>query len=101
MYAHPIEYTIGNVMGVIIGPAITNCHPYTAAFWMTYSLVATAGSHSGYYILGAENHDWHHEHFDYNYGVSVFMDKILGTEFHGSEKWIRVETRKAKAAKAA
>ena len=28
MYANPIEYCIGNVMGVVLGPAISNAHPY-------------------------------------------------------------------------
>ena len=48
MYAHPVEFTIGNVLGVILGPAITNCHPFTACFWYAFSLISTGGSHSGY-----------------------------------------------------
>ena len=46
-YANPIEFNLGNVMGVVLGPALTNCHPYTAAFWLAFSLASTAGSHSG------------------------------------------------------
>lgn len=85
MYAHPVEYDIGNVLGVILGPAITNCHPYVACFWMIYALVSTSSTHSGYTFLGCQGHDWHHEHFDYNFGTGVFMDRIFKTGFEGSE----------------
>jgi sterol desaturase/sphingolipid hydroxylase (fatty acid hydroxylase superfamily) len=47
VYAHPIEYLFGNVMGVVLGPILTNCHVYTGVFWVTFSLVSTCGSHSG------------------------------------------------------
>jgi len=53
MYAHPIEFVFGNLAGVVLGPAITNCHPLTTAFWICLSLFTTGGSHSGtfyYYI---------------------------------------------------
>ena len=96
MYAHPIEYDIGNVLGVILGPAITNCHPYVACFWMIYALVQTSSTHSGYTFLGCQNHDWHHEHFDYNFGTGIIMDRIFGTEFEGSEAFKKVMQRKAR-----
>jgi len=86
MYAHPLEFCIGNVMGVILGPALTNPHPYVAAFWMAFALTSTSMSHSGYLPFGALHHDQHHEHFDYNFGVAVFMDKLFGTGFHGSAR---------------
>ena len=47
-----------------------------------------------FYLSGAQNHDWHHEHFDYNYGTAVFMDKLFGTNFIGSERYVRVMKRK-------
>ena len=87
MYAHPLELQIGNVLGVILGPALTNCHPYTAYFWWAFSLISTGGSHSGYRFFSARDHDWHHEHFNYCYGVGVFMDKLFRTEFIGTPAW--------------
>lgn len=75
VYANPIEFIVGNVGGVVLGPALTNCHPYSAGFWMAFALTSTSLSHSGYFAFGAQHHDLHHEHFDYNYGVDVFMDK--------------------------
>jgi len=101
MFANPIEFCYGNVMGVVLGPVITNCHPLTGAFWMAFSLISTSCSHSGYRCLGAQNHDIHHEHFDYNYGVDVFMDMMLGTSFRGSAREAALLAKHtAKAAKA-
>ena len=54
-----------------------------------------------YRCLGAQNHDIHHEHFDYNYGVDVFMDMMLGTSFRGSAREAALLAKHAaKAAKA-
>ena len=98
MYANPIEFCVGNVMGVILGPAITNCSPAECAFWMCFSLASTSASHSGYRFMGATDHDLHHEHLFCNYGVGLFMDKLLGTEYEGSELQRKVELRKKTSA---
>lgn len=86
MYANPIEFTIGNHLGVALGPIFSNCHPYTAFFWFFLSLFNTAGCHSGYYLFGAEEHDIHHEKFRFNYGVGGMMDYLCGTRYVESEK---------------
>jgi len=98
MYAHPIEFVVGNLTGVVLGPILTGCHPFTAYFWLCFSLMSTGGSHSGYFFLGAEEHDDHHLHFNYNFGVSGLMDTLCGTHFVGSKKWKSLQ--EAKAAKA-
>ena len=90
-YAHPIEFIVGNLWGVILGPILTNCHPFTAYVWITNALFSTGGSHSGYGFMGAAFHDAHHQYFDYNYGVGGTLDYILGTNFEGSEKWKKVQ----------
>ncbi len=104
VYANPIEFIVGNVGGVVLGPALTNCHPYSAAFWMAYALASTSFSHSGYTAFGATSHDQHHEHFDYNFGV-LLTDAVLGTKFEGSERHKRIlakaaERQHAKSVKA-
>ena len=90
-YAHPFEFIVGNLMGVILGPILTNCHPITSYVWITNALISTGGSHSGYSFMGAAFHDAHHQYFDYNYGVGGTLDYILGTQFVGSEKWKKVQ----------
>jgi sterol desaturase/sphingolipid hydroxylase (fatty acid hydroxylase superfamily) len=91
-YAHPFEFVVGNLMGVILGPILTNCHPLTSYVWITNALISTGGSHSGYAFMGAAFHDAHHQYFDYNYGVGGTIDFLLGTQFVGSEKWQKVQT---------
>jgi sterol desaturase/sphingolipid hydroxylase (fatty acid hydroxylase superfamily) len=82
VFAHPIEFAIGNLLGVILGPFFTNCHIYTFCMWVCFALLSTGGSHSGYYILGGEEHDIHHKYFKYNYGSIGLMDKIFGTNYY-------------------
>jgi sterol desaturase/sphingolipid hydroxylase (fatty acid hydroxylase superfamily) len=59
---------------------------YVLACWFRYA------------FLGAEEHDAHHEHFDANYGVSLFMDKLCGTHFEGSALQRRVNEARARKA---
>ena len=89
VYANPLEFIVGNVGGVVLGPALTNCHPYSAAFWMAYAITSTSFSHSGYTVFGATSHDQHHEHFDFNFGVLI-TDAVLGTKFEGSARQKRI-----------
>lgn len=96
MYAHPLEYGFGNLSGVALGPALMNAHPYTAYFWFCFGLFATGGSHSGYTFLGAEDHDNHHEFFNYHYGVGGLWDAICGTNYIGSELWEKNQRKKEK-----
>jgi len=79
MYAHPLEFGVGNLAGVALGPVLSNCHPYTAYFWFFLSLWTTGGSHSGYYFLAAKSHDAHHEFFHYHFGVGGPWDWLCGT----------------------
>lgn len=87
MYANPLEFAVGNLMGVLLGPVVAHAHPYTAYFWITFSLINTGGSHSGWLFLGAQKHDWHHEFFNYEFGVLGVMDGLCGTGFEGSKEW--------------
>ncbi len=98
MYANPIEFCIGNLCGVVLGPLLSNAHPYTTAFWICLSLVSTGLHHSGYNFLGAHDHDWHHEHFNYCFGT-LFTDDIFGTHFVGSERHKNMMEKKASAKK--
>ena len=86
MYANPIEFTIGNHLGVALGPVFSNCHPYTAFFWFFLSLFNTAGAHSGYHVFAAKGHDIHHEKFKYNFGVGGMMDFLCGTRYVETKK---------------
>jgi sterol desaturase/sphingolipid hydroxylase (fatty acid hydroxylase superfamily) len=69
MYAHPIEFVVGNLLGVVLGPMLTRCHPMTSFVWIHNGLMSTGGSHSGYKMFYADFHDAHHQYFDYNFGI--------------------------------
>lgn len=92
-YAHPFEFVVGNLMGIILGPILTNCHPLTSYVWITNALISTGGSHCGYEFMGAVFHDAHHQYFDYNYGVGGTIDYLVGTQFEGSDKWKKVQAQ--------
>eukprot|EP00602_Paraphysomonas_sp_CaronLab_P004346 CAMPEP_0185031216 /NCGR_PEP_ID=MMETSP1103-20130426/18566_1 /TAXON_ID=36769 /ORGANISM="Paraphysomonas bandaiensis, Strain Caron Lab Isolate" /LENGTH=230 /DNA_ID=CAMNT_0027566665 /DNA_START=153 /DNA_END=845 /DNA_ORIENTATION=+ len=96
MYAHPVEYAVGNLMGVILGPILTNCHPMTSYVWIFNSLMTTGGSHSGHKLFDAEFHDAHHQYFDYNYGISGVTDFVFNTLWEGSNKWKQLQMKKHK-----
>jgi sterol desaturase/sphingolipid hydroxylase (fatty acid hydroxylase superfamily) len=87
MYAHPLEYGIGNLGGVAAGIVLTNCHPLTAFAWTGFGVVSSTFGHSGYSFFGAQNHDFHHQYFSYNFGVGGGMDWLCGTGFIGSSTW--------------
>jgi len=90
MYANPLEFAIGNQLGVVLGPFLTGCHPYTAYFWITNALFSTGASHSGYTFFDCQTHDWHHEHFDYQFGVMGVWDSLCGTGFEGSQRHMKM-----------
>lgn len=79
VYAHPIEFVVGNVAGVALGPILTNSHPYTSYVWYGLAMTDTCRVHSGYTFFGASRHDDHHnEYFNYNFGNRM-MDTLFGT----------------------
>lgn len=96
-YAHPIEYMVGNLLGVILGPILTKCHPLTSYVWIANAIVSTGGSHSGFSFMGASFHDAHHQYFDYNYGVGGAIDYCIGTLFEGSDLWKKVQHNSKKS----
>lgn len=84
VYAHCVEFCIGNFMGVALGPAITGCNSYVGCFWYILTMSGTCLTHSGYGLMSAvHHHDMHHEFFNCNYGVSDLCDYLFGTTAAG------------------
>ena len=82
VYAHPLEFAIGNILPIFIGPAVTNAHPWTCyLFWFPGAMVGTLKGHCGYKMpwLGKDPHDDHHLHFNCNYGGMAIADMMFGT----------------------
>jgi len=81
VYAHPIEFVIGNYMGVALGPTIVGAHPSVGMVWWAVCLFGTCLTHSGYGVNSSvHHHDLHHEFFNCNFGVSYGLDYLCGTD---------------------
>lgn len=82
VYAHPLEFAIGNVLPIFAGPMLTTAtvHPTTCYVWFALAILGTCRGHCGYRILGySDDHEVHHLLFRYNYGGMCLLDRLLGT----------------------
>ena len=79
-YAHPIEFALGNVLGVALGPVITGTCPSTTYFWFALATIISCTSHAGYTVLDSYAHDLHHSTFQHNFGTEFFMDRLFSTK---------------------
>lgn len=80
VYAHPLEFLLGNLLPIYMGPILTNAHPFTSYFWFVAAMVGTCKGHSGYKIFGhADYHEEHHYFYKYNYGGMYILDFLFGT----------------------
>lgn len=91
IYAHPIEFLIGNVPVLLIGPLVTGCHMSVWVVWVFMATADTAAAHSGWHLplLGNhEGHDYHHSsgHID-NLGVIGTLDNLFKTNLNYLNSW--------------
>lgn len=95
IYAHPIEFTLMNILAITIGPILygqSNIHIITWFTWMTYKVISATDGHSGYEFpfspfhtlpFGsiAEFHNYHHYKNIGNYSSQItIFDTLLGTD---------------------
>jgi sterol desaturase/sphingolipid hydroxylase (fatty acid hydroxylase superfamily) len=80
VYAHPLEFVVGNVFPVFLGPILTNAHPATCYLWFALAMLGTCKGHCGYRLFGVcDPHEDHHRWYRYNYGAMGLLDPLLGT----------------------
>lgn len=83
LYAHPLEHVLGNMTPLIVSAYIVGLPYLWLLIWNVIITTNAIGSHSGYrsqiYLFDAETHDTHHKDFNYNFGINIFMDRLLGT----------------------
>lgn len=60
VYAHPIEFAVGNIFPIFLGCMLTNAHPRTCyLIWFPMSMAGTCKGHCGYRIMGfTDPHDF-------------------------------------------
>ena len=84
---------------MMVGPIVMASSP---AFWGLWGVVVTISvstSHSGYVPDkgGSNEHDLHHEFFNCNYGVALYLgDRIFGTYFKDAAAFLGRRDRKHK-----
>lgn len=69
---------------MMVGPIIMASPPAFWGLWGAVVTISVSTSHSGYVpeIGGSEEHDMHHELFNCNYGVALYLgDRCFGTYF--------------------
>ena len=67
--------------------------------WGVVVTISVSTSHSGYVpdIGGSNEHDMHHEFFNCNYGVALYLgDRIFGTYFKDAAAFLGRRDRKHK-----
>lgn len=92
-YAHPVEFTLGNLLPAALGPMMLgmNCHMFAWFVWVGIRTFETVDGHSGYdfpwspfrllpFSAGAAYHGYHHSHNIGNYGSFLtYLDTLFGT----------------------
>ena len=80
IYSHWFDYIFAVLLPAIYPPLILSSHSYTVMLWI---ILATSNvvliSHGGY-DMKDKNHYYHHEKFNCNYGIGLYMDKLCKTE---------------------
>lgn len=82
-YAHPVEFAVGNVLTLTLGPLIFAPHLATMYLFSVLALTTILVHHSGYALPWAPwsvPHDWHHYRFKELFGTTGLIDRLLGTD---------------------
>lgn len=88
VYAHPLEHLVSNILSISAGPLVMGSHPVSACLWACFCVASTTAAHGGYtFSPDGSHHDVHHQRFDKNYGVGVYLlDRVGSTYAAGGEK---------------
>lgn len=69
-YTHSLDWVVGNLVVCSLPVWITGMHYYTTLFWI---FLLTFSS-----VNKTKVREMHHQYPDTNYGIGLFMDKLLG-----------------------
>lgn len=88
IYNHPFEHIVMNLMPVFIGIVITRAHFPSVFIWMLINLICAVSDHANVHLPLLKSprfHNYHHESFVGNYGITGLMDFLYGTDKHFRE----------------
>ena len=74
LYLHWFDLYFGNILPIYI--TIFNTDLYTNIIWTILVITSTVFTHSN---IIKNTHNDHHKYFIYNYGIGMYMDKLLNT----------------------
>lgn len=104
-YCHPIEMVISNVLPLCGGMLACGSHVYTGLVWTMFAVLGTQTHHCGYrwpWTPGFDHqpdfHDFHHEKFNTNYGLTGWCDALHGTDKMWKEHVLQRDKKRAEAA---
>ena len=82
-YCHPLEMILVNLPPVILPALLMNFSFYSLLIFNFISTINTVyNAHGGYKSTKNQHHDIHHEKFNVNYGINIFMDKLFNTYYN-------------------
>lgn len=81
LYTTPIDFYFSNIIPVYFPMVILSAHPYTINIWVILTTIITIFVSHGGFKWVSSYHDYHHEKFNKNYGINVFMDYLMGTKY--------------------
>lgn len=91
-HAHPVEFVLGNLLPLIVGPMVLKSHLFTVWMWVVLRVFISLEEHCSYafpfspvrllpFGTTPDGHDFHHSH---NVGVYasmfIFWDRLCGTD---------------------
>jgi len=85
-YCHPFEMLVSNVIPLVGAAFLMGTHVYVMWVWVIFAILGTQTHHSGYswpwmfYDHQPEYHDYHHEAFTCNFGLTGWLDALHGTD---------------------
>ncbi len=106
-HAHPVEYSLGNLLPVVVGPLLFQVHLFTWFAFLIVRVVVSIDEHSGFSLpwspvrllpwgASAEGHAWHHSHTDGMFASQfAWLDALLGTD-RGFLEWQAAKEEKNK-----
>jgi len=103
-YCHPVEMIISNVLPLTGGMLLCGSHIYTGLVWTVFAVLGTQTHHCGYrwpwtpfFDHQPDFHDFHHEKFNTNYGLTGWCDALHGTDKMWNERVAELQAAREKA----
>lgn len=79
-YLTPMDF-YSNIVSIYLPPILLSCHQITVVIWVILSTMNTVMVAHGGFSFVSSFHDKHHEVFNCNYGIGLWVDKLFGTEY--------------------